>query len=124
MRIAICFALLLLLLCATTASAQINETWSFSASMAAGEDAGTITVKQTGQTLEGTYSGILGQNIPIKGQLKGKTVTFILKAEWPEDGSPIEAKVTGELQEKTVSGTVSVANHGEGTWSASRTKAR
>ncbi|HEV8037893.1 MAG TPA: hypothetical protein VGP62_03450 [Bryobacteraceae bacterium] len=65
-------AFLGLTLCALTlAAADISGTWSASVVLDAGSGTATFVLKQTGETLAGSYSGALGE-AKVTGSGKGR----------------------------------------------------
>jgi hypothetical protein len=96
------FAVLLLLLAAvfTLRAADVTGTWSAAVVLDAGTGTATFVLEQKGETLSGTYSGVLGE-AKVTGTVKGDQV------EWSFDG--------GQAGKVTFKGTLDGAAKMKGT---------
>jgi hypothetical protein len=56
-------------------AADLSGTWSVSVTTAAGPGQLTFELKQEGNTLSGSYSGVLG-TAPLAGSVEGENFTF------------------------------------------------
>jgi hypothetical protein len=100
------------------ADLDISGVWNFSVETAAGSGTPTITFKQDGKNLSGTYEGQLGK-ANLKGTLEGSDIRFSFKVE--AQGQQLEVTYTGKVEGKdSMKGTVKLAEFAEGTWTASR----
>jgi len=102
---------------AQAAAIDISGAWLFEVTTAAGSGSPAVTFNQSGETLTGQYSGQLGE-APLRGTLKGSELSFSF------DAAVAEAKVhvvyTGTATKDALKGTVTLAELGEGTFTARR----
>ena len=98
----------------TLFAADISGTWSAAVRLDAGSGTANFVFKQAGETLTGTYSGVLG-NADVKGTVKGNQV------EWSFDNADA-GKITykGTLEGSTMKGTVEYGQLGAGTFTAEK----
>jgi L-seryl-tRNA(Ser) seleniumtransferase len=77
----------------------------------------TLTFKQEGETLTGTYAGRYGESA-LEGTLKEKRIHFAINinAEGIQSSGTFDGTVDGDR----MSGTVQFDGGGEGTWHATR----
>jgi hypothetical protein len=96
------FAALILMLSTAAAlcGADISGTWTASVVLDAGSGTATFVFEQKGETLSGTYSGVVGQ-AKVTGTVKGDQV------EWSFDG--------GQAGTVTYHGTLDGASKMKGT---------
>lgn len=76
---------------------DVTGTWAFQVDTSGGAGTPTITFKQDGEALTGTYEGQLGK-APLKGTVKGQAITFTFTADLQGQSAPV-------VYEGTVSGT-------------------
>lgn len=106
-----------LMLCALTlAAADISGTWSASVVLDAGSGTATFVLKQTGDTLSGSYSGALGE-AKVTGSVKGDDVEWTFSTD---DAGKVVYK--GKLEGGTIKGTVKYGSLGEGNFTAEKGK--
>ena len=110
-RLLIALALSALALCA----ADISGTWSAAVTLDAGSGTATFVFKQAGDTLTGTYSGVLG-SLDVKGTVKGNQV------EWSfEQAEAGRISYKGTIQSaSSIKGTVEYGQLGAGTFTAEK----
>jgi|SRR5579871_2549984 len=95
-------------------AADISGTWSAAVRLDAGAGSATFVIKQAGDTLTGTYSGVLG-SADIKGTVKGNQV------EWSfENADAGKISYKGTLEGATIKGTVEYGQLGSGTFTAEK----
>jgi hypothetical protein len=58
--------------------------------IALGEDHGILQLSETKGQVEGTYSGILGRDKPVKGTYKDQKLFLSFSGDWPTDGTPAQ----------------------------------
>jgi hypothetical protein len=121
MKKAVCLmgSIILLLLVSTfSASAQatdISGKWNMKVETSAGSGTPVFVLKQTGETITGTYSGQLGE-APVTGTFKDKAIKLEFKAgeynviyTGTVDGNTMTGKLTiGEVADGTFTGTKEV----------------
>lgn len=108
---------------ATTLVAQrlvtdLTGTWNFKVVTENGTGTPTVTIKQTGDSLSGTYeSGRMGI-IPFKGTVKGNDFTFALNTS----GGATLTFVGTIVNDSTVKGDVDFGGQGGATFTGERKK--
>jgi hypothetical protein len=121
MKKAVCLmgSIILLLLVSTfSASAQatdISGKWNMKVETSAGSGTPVFVLKQTGETITGTYSGQLGE-APVTGTFKDKAIKLEFNAgeynvvyTGTVDGNTMTGKLTiGEVADGTFTGTKEV----------------
>jgi len=98
------------------AAADISGTWSASVALDAGSGTATFVLKQTGDTLSGSYSGALGE-AKVTGSVKGEEVEWSFETE---DAGKVVYK--GKLDGGKIKGSVEYGQLGKGTFTAEKTK--
>ncbi len=98
---------------AADAPANVAGNWSVEVSGGAGKTTQTITLKQDGATLTGTFKGPR-QSGTIDGSVDGKNIKFHVTARIPLD-------YTGTVDGDTMKGTMSGRGQ-QGDWTATRSK--
>jgi hypothetical protein len=95
--------------------------WAMSLEMQTGTGTPTLTIKQDGEKLTGTYAGRYGE-FALKGEIKGHAITFgfSMSAEGTDVAMMFEGEVATDGQ--TMKGDASVGPLGDATWSAKRAK--
>ena len=111
--LAICF--LLLAASAVLPAADVSGTWSASVMLDAGSGTATFVFQQQGDTLSGTYSGVLGE-AKVTGTVKGE------KVEWSFDGGQAgKVSFQGTLDGTAkIKGTAEYGVLGKGTFTAEK----
>lgn len=105
---------LLLLSAALAMAADISGKWSFDVVLDAGSGSATFEFKQAGETLTGTYHGVLG-DAPLTGTVKGNDVEFTVNSD------QLKATYTGTLDGATkIKGTCEYGEMGKGTFTGSK----
>ena len=112
--------LFLVPLLAVAAGVDVTGTWRFAVDTTAGAGEPTFVLKQTGETLTGSYSGALGE-APLKGTVKGNAIEFQFKIE--PQGETIVAEYKGTVESATsMKGTMKYGTFADGTWTAKKEK--
>jgi len=99
---------------AIAAGADLSGTWYADVVLDAGSGTATFELKQTGDTLSGTYSGALGE-AKVTGTVKGDEVTWTF--EHDEAGKIV---YKGKLEGGKIKGTVEYGQLGKGTFTATK----
>lgn len=95
-------------------AADITGTWTANVELTAGSGTAKLEIKQTGETITGTYHGTFG-DAPLKGTVKGD------KVELSFGNDTATAKYTGTMDgDKKMSGTVDYGEVGTGTFTATK----
>ncbi|GEM_PF-218067 len=100
--------------------AQIAGNWDFEVNIDGNTGAPKFEFVQAGINLLGNYNGLLGQR-PLKGQVSGQNVNFVINAEW--EGNPISVRYEGKVREDgSMSGKffAGANNEMEADWTANR----
>jgi hypothetical protein len=118
--------LILVLLCAAGPAAftqdkpvDISGAWAFEIQIGGGTTGTpTVTFKQDGEKLTGTYSSqVLGEH-QLTGTIKGNAVTFGFQASF--DGNAVKVTYTGTVDKDAMKGDVSFGDLGGGTFTAKK----
>lgn len=96
---------------------DVTGTWTFNVETSAGSGTPTITFKQDGEALTGTYDGQLGKT-NLKGTLKGTAITFSFTGD--AQGQTFTVTYTGTAANDGIKGTVDLAGQASGTFTAKR----
>jgi hypothetical protein len=108
---------MLILAAGLAMAADVTGTWNVTVEIQGNTGTPTFVLKQDGEKLTGTYSGMLG-DAPVTGTIKGDQV------EWSFDvkSDQVSGKVTyrGTVSGAKMSGKLSLGDLGEGTWTATR----
>jgi len=108
---------MLILAAGLAMAADISGTWNVTIEIQGNTGTPTFVLKQDGEKLTGTYSGMLGE-APITGTIKGDQV------EWSFDvkSDQVSGKVTyrGTVSGAKMSGKASFGDLGEGTWTGTK----
>jgi hypothetical protein len=107
---------LILLLAVPLAAADLSGTWNFHVVLDAGTGDPTFVIIQKGDTLNGTYTGTLGE-AKIRGTVKGEDVEIIFEAQ--NETIQYTGKMDGPDKFK---GSVKYGSLGSGTFTAERKK--
>ena len=115
---------------AVSAYAQISGRWELDVTIALGEDHCILQLSETNGQVEGTYSGILGPDKPVKGPsairpiqtYKHQKLSLSFSGDWPTDGTPAQVTLDGSISGDSGSGSVVIVDRADGTWTAHRAK--
>ena len=100
------------------ARADVSGVWTFSVESAAGASTPTVTFKQDGEKLTGTYKGQFGE-APLTGTVKGADIKFVMKIS--AQGQEMTITYSGKIENKdSMKGTAALGELGEATWTAKR----
>ena len=114
----------------TTAAAmaepvKIGGVWKFTVELEVGTGHPTVTLKQDGEKVTGTYDGRYGA-APLEGTIKENKIEFTVSmtAEGAAVTGVFSGVVEGEGENQGMRGAVDFDQAGEGTWSAVRAAAK
>jgi len=107
---------------AVSAYAQLSGRWELDVTIALGEDHCILQLSETNGQVEGTYSGILGQDKPVKGTYDHQKLFLSFSGDWPTDGTPAQVTLDGSISGDSGSGNVVIVDRADGTWTAHRAK--
>src|SRR5438445_10316521 len=99
----------LLLPLAACAFAQIDGTWVFSSQLPLGTetitDVAKVELERSGNTVTGTYFGLLGLRRAVTGTYDGAQISLSVDGVWPQDGRAMPAGLTGSISTNSGEGT-------------------
>ena len=107
---------------AVSAYAQVSGKWELDVTIADGEDHCVLQLSETKGQITGTYSGILGQDKPVKGAYKDGKLSLNFSGDWPTDGTLAQVRLDGSISGDSGSGNVVIVDRADGTWTAHRAK--
>jgi hypothetical protein len=120
--------LILALLCALFAAlpvtaqtdkpADVAGAWTFSIETPNGTATPTVTFKQDGEKITGTYSSQMLGERQLAGTVKGNAIEFSIEAEF--DGNKFKLTYTGTVDKDTMKGRVDFGGQGEGAFTAKK----
>jgi len=99
--------------------ADVAGTWAITVQTAGGTGTPTVTLKQDGETLTGTYSSQVFGEQKVTGSIKGNAISFGFTGTI--EGTSITVTYTGTVEKTTMKGKVSLGELGEGTFTAKKT---
>jgi hypothetical protein len=102
-----------------TQAASVDGTWKFTIETPQGTNNPTVTFKQDGENLTGTYKGRFGES-PLKGTIKGNEITFTVKLS--VQGQEFELVYTGTVDGDSMKGKVKLPQ-GEADFTGKKEKA-
>ena len=94
-------------------AADISGTWKVTVEIQGNTGTPTFVLKQDGEKLTGTYSGMLG-DAPLTGTVKGDQVEFQFESKSDQISGTVKYK--GRITGSKMKGTFSIGDAGEGTW--------
>lgn len=97
--------------------ADVTGTWNLTVETQAGSGNPTITLKQEGEALTGTYKGQLGE-APLKGSIKGNDIKFSFKVN--VQGQDLDVEYAGTVDGNVMKGKVKLGELGEGTFTGKK----
>ena len=92
----------------------LTGTWSVEVEATSGPGSPTFGLVQTGEQITGNYDGALGTS-PVTGTIKGSAFQFAFSVT-TSSGRQLDVKYDGTLSGDTMSGNVSMAPLGTGTF--------
>ena len=104
---------------ALAAPATVAGVWKFTVELEVGTGHPTVTLKQDGEKVTGTYNGRYGP-APLEGTIKDATIEFTVSvtAEGEAVSGVFTGVVEGDGENQKMHGAVDFDQAGEGTWSA------
>ena len=99
------------------AAADLTGVWDVQVDIAGNQGTPTITLKQEGNTLSGTYKGLLGE-APLKGTVDGVKVRWEFTADY--NGSKFTVVYAGTVENASMKGSIDFGGQAEGTFTAKR----
>lgn len=103
-----------------TLGTEATGVWDIRMTTDFGMFSGTLALKREGETITGTYSGPLGENLALNGTWKNGFVELRWRSIWPRDKSEAETVITGWLEGNTAKGRAMIDKKTDGSWSGTR----
>jgi hypothetical protein len=98
---------------------DVTGVWAFQIEIGGGATGiPTVTFKQEGEKLSGTYSSQVVGEQQLTGTITGNAISFGFTASF--DGNAVKVTYTGTVEKDTMKGTVTFGDLGEGNWSGKR----
>jgi hypothetical protein len=98
-----------------TEPAKVAGVWKFTVELPVGTGHPTVTLKQDGEKITGTYDGRYGPS-PVEGTVKDNKIEFTVSMT--AEGAAVTGTFSGMVSADGMSGEVVFDQAGEGTWSA------
>jgi hypothetical protein len=98
----------------TPSAADLTGKWAFEVVTENGTGNPTVTFKQEGEKLTGTYESQRGGPRPLEGTVKGDKVSFTVK-------SGVDLVFSGTIIGDTITGTADFSGQGSATFTAKKT---
>ena len=98
--------------------ADVGGTWNIAIDIGGNTATPSVTFKQDGENLTGTYSSQLLGEQKVTGTIKGSAITFEFTASF--DGNAVKVTYSGTVDKTTMKGKVTFGDMGEGTFTAKK----
>lgn len=98
--------------------ADVSGAWSLTVETGQGTGTPSVTFKQDGEALTGTYSSQFFGEQPVKGTVKGNGITFGFTATL--EGNAIPVTFTGTVDGDAMKGDIAFGDFGGGTFTGKR----
>jgi hypothetical protein len=97
---------------------NVAGTWALTVQTDQGTGTPSVTLKQDGETLTGTYSSQVFGEQQVTGEVKGKAITFSFKGT--VEGTAFTVTYSGTVEKDTMKGKVTLGDAGEGTFTGTK----
>ena len=98
--------------------ADVAGTWNITVDIGGNTGTPSVTLKQDGETLTGTYSSQVFGEQKVTGTIKGNAITFEFTASM--EGNAVKVTYSGTVDKATMKGKVALGELGEGTFTAKK----
>ena len=102
---------------ATSFADDVSGSWDLTVETRQGTDTPSVTLKQDGEKLSGTYHGRMGDTA-LQGTLRGNNIQFSVRLKFRDQYFVVT--YTGTVDGASMKGTVQFGESSSGTWSARR----
>jgi hypothetical protein len=99
----------------TVEPAKVAGVWKFNVELEVGTGHPTVTLKQDGEKVTGTYDGRYGAS-PLEGTVKDDKIEFTVSMT--AEGTAVTGVFEGIVEPEGMSGSVQFEGAGDGTWTA------
>ena len=96
---------------------DVSGTWSLSVETQRGTATPTVTLKQAGERITGSYKGRLGDST-LEGTIKGNEIRFAVKLKFQDQ--EVTITYSGTVEKDSMKGTAQFGDRGSGPWTATR----
>ena len=100
------------------APANVAGTWALTVQTAQGTGNPSVTFKQDGEKLTGTYSSQVFGEQNVTGTIKGNAITFSFTGSF--EGNTFTVTYSGTVEKDTMKGKVTLGEIGEGTFTGTK----
>jgi len=98
--------------------ADVAGTWAITVEIGGNTGTPTVTLKQDGEKLTGTYSSQVFGEQKVTGSIKGNNITFSFTGSI--EGTSLTVTYSGTVDKTTMKGKVTLGEVGEGTFTAKK----
>jgi hypothetical protein len=98
--------------------ADVAGTWNITVDIGGNTGTPSVTLKQDGEKLTGTYSSQVFGEQKVTGTIKGNAITFEFTASL--EGNAVKVTYSGTVDKATMKGKVTLGELGEGTFTAKK----
>ena len=98
--------------------ADVAGTWAITVETPGGTGNPSVTLKQDGENLTGTYSSQVFGEQKVTGTIKGNAIRFSFTGTI--EGNTLTVTYSGTVEKDTMKGKVTLGDLGEGTWTAKK----
>jgi lipopolysaccharide export system protein LptA len=98
--------------------ADVAGTWAITVETANGTGTPSVTLKQDGEKLTGTYSSQIFGEQKVTGTIKGNAISFGFTGSI--EGTTVTVTYSGTVDKSTMKGKVTLGELGEGTFTAKK----
>ncbi|QNI36947.1 family 16 glycoside hydrolase [Edaphobacter albus] len=96
--------------------------WDVAFNTDAGPMKGTMNLTRDNNKLSGTWSGDLGDNLPVSGTWRDGYVELVFTGTWRDSAAPAPTRLAGWIDDDSGHGRMKVDGQAEGQWTAQRHK--
>ncbi len=96
---------------------ELTGTWELKVVIGQVTATPSITLRQQGEKLTGTYKGRMGET-PLEGTIKDGQIQVSVKLKFQDE--EIAVRYSGKVEDETMSGTVQFQKSATGKWTARR----
>ena len=98
--------------------ADVAGTWALTVETGQGTGTPSVTLKQDGEKITGTYSSQIFGEQQVTGSIKGNAITFTFTGT--VEGTTFTVTYTGTVANNAMKGKVTLGDAGEGTFSGTK----
>lgn len=101
---------------------EIAGSWAVEFSTDYGKFKGLMGLRRADSTVTGTWSGDLGQSLPVSGTWRNGYIELTFNGSWPEKQQPVRAALAGWIDGDSGKGRMKLEGRADGQWTATRKK--